>query len=109
MKTLLDMPKETSLCARLAIGSRGNGERMRTWRERGNEGREEMEIVRANGVRMRKCRENEEITDSIYGICRKCHETKLLTYVGNNFGSKQILRNPYNWCPPTRPHPPNAV
>ena len=37
MKTLLDMPKETSLCARLAIGSRGNGERMRTWRERGNE------------------------------------------------------------------------
>ena len=82
---------------------------MRTWRERGNEGREEMEIVRANGVRMRKCRENEEITDSIYGICRKCHETKLLTYVGNNFGSKQILRNPYNWCPPTPPHPPNAV
>ena len=46
---------------------------MRTWRERGNEGREEMEIVRANGVRMRKCRENEEITDLIYGICRKCH------------------------------------
>ena len=59
------------------------------WREN-----EEMEIEQGNGARIRKWRER--YTAFVASVA------KVLTYAfwGNNSGSKQLARKPYNWCRP---------